>query len=161
MIWNDNLLFFKKSLIISSSAERTETDLFINEAREDLSGSNDSSRQMSLSGGGKKSNSMFSFFVGGQKQSKTQVITAPTTSDITRAEPKNFLIHLNVKAMFAALPPRESPKAAKRPVVSHLFTPAAAGCHWDSEGEIPWFSLPFLTAPSQTTLIRDCGQARG
>lgn len=80
---------------------------------------------------------MFYFFVGGQKQSKTQVITAPTTSDITRAEPKNFVIHLNVKAMFAALPRRESPKAAKRPVVSHLFTPAAAGCHWDSEGEIP------------------------
>lgn len=55
----------------------------------------------------------------------------------------------------------ESPQAAKRPVVSHLFTPAAAGCHWDSEGEIPWFSLPFLTAPAQTTLIRDCGRARG
>lgn len=72
-----------------------------------------------------------------QKKSKIQIITMPTTSDTTRAEPKNFLIHLNVKATFAALPSRESPQAAKRPVVSHLFTPAAAGCHWESEGEIP------------------------
>lgn len=75
---------------------------------------------------------------------------------------QNFVIHLNVSAALAApvAPPvRESPQAAKRPVVSHLFTPAAAGCHWDSEGEIPWFSLPFLTAPAQTTLIRDCGRA--
>lgn len=109
----------------------------------------------------------FIFFLLGRggvkrkKASKTQIITMPTTSDTTRAEPKNFLIHLNVKATFAALPPCESPQAAKRPVVSHLFTPAAAGCHWDSEGEIPWFSLPFLTAPAQTTLIRDCGRARG
>lgn len=37
--------------------------------------------------------------------------------------------------------------AAKRPAVSHLFTPAAAGCHWESEGEIPWFYLPFVTVP--------------
>ncbi len=96
-----------------------------------------------------------------RKKTKMQIITMPTNSDTTRAEPKNFLIHLNVKATFAALPPCESPQAAKRPVVSHLFTPAAAGCHWDSEGEIPWFSLPFLTAPAQTTLIRDCGRARG
>lgn len=60
-----------------------------------------------------------------------------------------------------ALLPCESLQADKRPVVSHLFTPAAAGCHWDSEGEIPWFSLPFLTAPAPTTLIRDCERARG
>lgn len=95
------------------------------------------------------------------RKTATQIITMPTTSDTTRAEPKNFLIHLNVKASFAALPPCESPQAAKRPVVSHLFTPAAAGCHWDSEGEIPWFSLPFLTAPAQATLIRDCGASWG
>lgn len=102
---------------------------------------------------------------GGQswekKQPKMYVITMPSTSDTARAKTKKFLIHLNVKATLAALPRRESPQAAKRPVVSHLFTPAAAGCHWDSEGEIPWFSLPFLTAPAQTTLIRDCGRAPG
>ena len=92
-----------------------------------------------------------------REKPKMQIITMPTTSDTTRAEPKNFLIHLNVRAALAALPPCESPQAAKRPLVSHLFTRAAAGCHWDSEGEIPWFSLPFVTAPAQTTLIRDRG----
>lgn len=66
-----------------------------------------------------------------ERKPETQIITMPTTSDTTRAEPENFLIHLNVKAAFAALPPRESPQAAKRPVVSHLFTPASC---WVSLG---------------------------
>lgn len=104
----------------------------------------------------------FYYSLGGVKQKKTtmQKITIPTASDTTRAQPRNFLIHLNVTTS-RALPPCGSLQAAKRPVVSHLFTPAAAGCHWESEGEIPWFSLPFLTASVQTTLIRDCGWFRG
>lgn len=129
---------------MSPVAAQTQCDLFINEAGEDVSHLNISFEGKRLRADKERSSSTIYFFFllgrGGvkrKKASKTQIITMPTTSDTTRAEPKNFLIHLNVKATFAALPPCESPQAAKRPVVSHLFTPAAAGCHWDSEGEIP------------------------
>lgn len=123
--------------IFSSVVAPTKCDLLINEACEGVLHLNISSEQTSVEW--KKSELLYSLCGLGVKRKKTetQIITMPTTSDTTRAEPKNFLIHLNVKATFAALPPCESPQAAKRPVVSHLFTPAAAGCHWDSEGEIP------------------------